>query len=506
MTNLNDIISTFSSEDRQRFISYLDKKNKRNDTKNIQLFNYLLNNKLNSNEICLKLYGSLKKDAYHALRKRLYQSIIDFIANNSIQEENSIDMQIIKYILASRSFLQHKQYQVAYKILDKAELLASEHYLFPLLNEIYHTKIQYAHTAPSISIDELTIKFKENQKNHQLEDQLNIVYAKIKHILNNISYKGDIVDFQTVLNQTLQEHNISFNDSMSFKSLYQLATIVSISAFVTKDYLKIEPFLINTYHVINTHKNKEKQLFYHIQIIYLIANTLFRNKKFNESFRYLKLMHKHMLLKQKKHYNTYKLKYHLLTALNHNYSNRQKTAIEILEPLITNKHPDTESLLDIHLSLIMFYFQKGDLKKAHTLFSKFYHTDQWYTEKAGKEWVIKKSLIEILLHIELNNIDLVESRLLSFKRNYYDYLKSIDQQRVITYLNFIESYYKTPEAITSNEFKNTVEQSFNWVDIHKKDIFVISFYSWLKGKMNNQDLYTTTLNLIAQAQQELTNT
>ena len=506
MTNLNDIISTFSSEDQHRFIAYLDKKNKRNDTKNIQLFNYLLNDELNSNEICVKLYGSLKKDAYHALRKRLHQSIIDFIANNSLQEENSIDMQIIKYILASRSFLQHKQYKVAYKVLDKAELLASEHYLFPLLNEIYHTKIQYAYTIPSISIDELIMKFEANQKNHKLEDQLNIVYAKIKQILNNMTYKGDVLNFQTVLNQTLQEHRISINESMSFKSLYQLATIVSLSAFVTKDYLQIEPFLINTYNIIITHKNKEKQLFYHIQIIYLIANTLFRNKKFNASFYYLELMHKHMLLKQKKYYNTYKLKYNLLAALNYNYSNKQKIAIEILEPLAINKHPDTESLLDIYLSLIMFYFQKSDLKKTHTLFSKFYHTDQWYTEKAGKEWVIKKNLIEILLHIELKNIDLVESRLLSFKRNYYSYLKSINQQRVITYLGFVESYYKTPEAVTSNEFKNTVETSFDWIDTHQEDIFVISFYSWLKGKMTNQDLYTTTLNLINQSQQELTNT
>ncbi|GAA3587165.1 hypothetical protein Q4Q39_19425 [Flavivirga amylovorans] len=505
MTNLNDIISTFSSEDQQRFIAYLDKKNKRSDAKNIQLFNYLLNNELSSNEICLKLYGNLKKDAYHALRKRLYQSIIDFIANNSLQEENSIDMQIIKYILASKSFLQHKQYRVAYKVLDKAEVLAIEHYLFPLLNEIYHTKIQYAYTNPSISITELITKFEANQKNHQLEDQLNIVYAKIKQTLNNISYKGGIVDFQTVLNQTLQEHNISINESMSFKSLYQLATIASISAFVTKDYLQIEPFLINTYNIIITHKNKEKQLFYHIEIIYLIANTLFRNKKFDTSFHYLKLMHKHMLLKQKKYYNTYRLKYNLLTALNYNYSNKQKDAIAVLEPLTSSKHPDTESLLDIYLSLIMFYFQKNDLKKAFTLFSKFYHTDQWYTEKAGKEWVIKKNLIEILLHIDLKNIDLVESRLLSFKRHYYSYLKGINQQRVITYLGFVESYYKTPEMVTSAKFRNTVQQSFDWIDIHKEDIFVISFYSWLKGKMNNQDLYTTTLDLINKSQQELTN-
>ncbi|WP_396601964.1 hypothetical protein [Algibacter sp. R77976] len=505
MTGLNEIISTFSYEDQQKFITYLEKKNKRKDTKNVQLFNLLLKDELNSNEICTKLYKNTKKGAYHALRKRLHESLIDFTANQRLQEEGSVNMQIIKYILASKSFLQQKQYKVAYKILDKAEVLAIEHSLFALQNEIYHTKIQYAYANPLAKIDALTLKFKNNQKNIQLEDELNIVYAKIRQTLNSISYKGEVLDFQTILHNTLKQHSIDINDSMSFKSLYQLVTISSISAFITKDYLKIEPFLIDTYKSIISHKNKEKQLFYHIQILYAIANALFRNKKFKESLQYLELMVQHMNLKKKKYHNTFKLKYHLLKALNHNYSNEQDKAIQILEPVIRPKHQDTETLLDIRLSLIVFHFQKNELKKAHSLISKFYHTDPWYTEKAGKEWVIKKNLIEILLHIELQNINLVESKLLSFKRSYYPYLISINQQRVITYLSFIEMYYKHPENVTTDAFKNKVENAFNWLETHKEDIFVISFYSYLKSKMHNTNLFQVTLQLIKQAQLELTN-
>ena len=499
MNDLNTIISTFSNEDQQRFTTYLEKKNKRNDTKNIQLFKYLSSGNSNSNELCFKLYGNQNKGAYHALRKRLYQSVIDFIANASLQDEKAIDMQIIKYILASRTCLQHKQYKAAYKILDKAEVLATEHHLFPLLNEIYHTKIQYAYANPSTDINQLILKFKSNQKNHQLEDQLNIVYAKIRQTLNNMTYKGDVVDFQTLLNNTLNEYNISINDSMSFKSLYQLVAITSFSAFATNDYLKIEPFLINTYKSILEHKDIEKQLFYHIQILYLIANTLFRNKKFNTSLQYLDLMHKYMHEKQKKHYNNFQLKYNLLLSLNLNFTNKQDEAIETLIPLVNTKHTDTETLLDIRLSLVMFYFQENDLKKASHLFSKFYHTDKWYTEKAGKEWVIKKHLIEILLHIELKNIDLVESRLLSFKRSHTKYLKGINQQRALTYLALVEDCYKNPEKITSGAFKNKVEKSFEWIDNKREDIFVMSFYAWLKSKMENKPLYSTTLDLIKSA-------
>ena len=94
MTDLNEIVSTLSYEDQQHFIAHLERKNKRTDTKNIQLFKLLVANELSSKDICFKLYGSQNKVAYHALRKRLNQSIIDFIANTNLNEEKAIDMQI----------------------------------------------------------------------------------------------------------------------------------------------------------------------------------------------------------------------------------------------------------------------------------------------------------------------------------------------------------------------------------------------------------------------------
>ena len=497
MNDVNHIISTFSAENKQRFISFLEKKNKRKDIKNIQLFKLLTKNELDSKALCVALYGSYKKDAYHALRMRLYNTIIDYTANISLEEESSANMKVIKYIMASRTLFQSKNYKAAYKILDKAEAFAKANYLYPYLNEIYHTKIQYAHTNPDVDIDLLVNKFKKNKKKHQIEEQLNIVYAKIKQNLNNINYKDDILDFETLVNNTLKTYDININESLSFKALYQLIEIVSLSAFVTKDYLRIEPFILKSYQSILKYQNKDSQTYYHIQILYFIANTFFRNKKFTDSLLYLDLMLQQMHLKQKKHFNAFKLKYNLLLALNFNFTNKQDKAIDTLLPFIKIKHIDTEAILDIHLSLIMFYFQKNELKKAHTLLSKLHHSDKWYTTKAGTEWVLKKNLMEILLHIELKHIDLVESKLLSFKRSHFKYLKDIEQDRVITFLAFIETYYKNPEKINSNTFKNTIESSFEWIPPNKEDIFVMSFYAWLKSKIEKQNLFTTTLNLVS---------
>ena len=147
--------------------------------------------------------------------------------------------------------------------------------------------------------------------------------------------------------------------------------------------------------------------------------------------------------------------------------------------------------------MITFHFQNEDYKKTHSVLSKLYHTDKWYTKKAGIEWVIKKNLIEILLHIELENIELVESRVTSFKRSHFKYLKSIKQDRAITYLLLIETYHKNPESVLKAEFKNKVESSFEWINAEQEDIFVMSFYAWLKSKMDKKKLFPTTLDIIS---------
>ena len=496
MIEIKSIINTLSTEDHQKFVNYLQQKNKRKDTKNIQLFKLLAYSTYDSKAICKQLYKVDKSNAYHALRKRLLQSLIDYTANKNLEDENSIDMQIAKYILASRTFLLQNNFNIAYKILDKAERLADEHSLFAIRNEIYHTKIQYAPNYPKINLEDLINKQKANQKKHQLEDQLNIVYAKLKSILNKVAYQGNVIDFESELEHLLKAHHIEINTSLSFKSLYQILAIANISAFVTKKYYSIESFVMKSYDILKQKKETDKQLFYQIAIVYIIANTLFRNKKFETSLLYIKEMEQLMQLKKGAYYKTFILKKTLVEALNLNYSNKQNEAIALVEKYITKKHKDTETLLDLQLTCFMFHFQREDFTKAKSISSKFYHSDQWYKEKAGIDWIIKKNIAELLLYIELQEDDLFFSRLKSFRRRYSTYLKEIGQTRILQFLKFAELYYIKPKTVTTEDFKDQLETTFEWITIHEEDIFVISFYAWLKSKVENNTIYLTTLQLL----------
>ena len=497
--SLKTIISSFSKEDYTKFLYFLHKKNRRTDVKNIELFKLLYADELSSEEICKKLYQNKKKDAYHALRKRLYESLIDFLATLNLEEENSDKIQVIKYILVARSFLQQQQFTIGFKLLDKATVIAKEYQLYPYLNEIFHLKIQFSYANEKENLEKLIIEFKENQKLYTLEEELNIVYAKIREMLHLISNKGEVIDFQKILFTILNEQKISIDETLSFKSLYQLLTIASISAFVTKDYLQIESFMLDMYDLLKEHPNKEKERFYHIHVLYMIANTLFRTKQFKKSLHFLEIMDVEINKNKRKYRQIFQLKYELLYTLNLNYTNKQEKAIERLEVLLRKKHTDIVSVLDLHLSLVVFYFQKNEIQKAYKLLSKLYHTDKWYTEKVGKEWVIKKSLIEILLLVELDYLEVFESRLLRFKRQFSSYLKEIGQERVLIFLSLVTFYYTNPKQITSEEFLVKVKGSFEWVEAKEEDIFVMSFYAWLRSKMTQKPIYKVTLDLISKA-------
>lgn len=109
---------------------------------------------------------------------------------------------------------------------------------------------------------------------------------------------------------------------------------------------------------------------------------------------------------------------------------------------------------------------------------------------------VEKNMIEILSLIELDKLDLVLLKLQQFKRHFSKKLQDIGEKRVLTFVGFVERYYESPKEVTSDQFQKSVEESFDWLGREQEDIFVLSFYAWLKAKMLGEDLYKVTLELV----------
>nr|WP_294783330.1 hypothetical protein [uncultured Flavobacterium sp.] len=496
MNALEEISNMMNEADKKAFVQYLSKKNKRKDTGNIELFNSLKTDDINSKNN--KLKDKKSTDAYHALRKRLYDNMIDFMANRSFENDTSQENAVLRLIVVSRLLFEHKLIKTAFKCLAKAEEIALSIEHFSLLNEIYLTQIQFAHFNLAEPIEEITQKFKANKKKAEYQEQLNLGYAVLRRELAAIYHEGRIVDFQALIKNTIETHGISLKQGLTFKSLYQILFIANEYASINNNFSLIQPFVLKSYRFISKKTDlSDRHLYYHIYILYFIANFYFRNGQFTESLHYLDLMFAELQKQSGKYYQRFCLRYFLLLAFNENYLRNSQKAIAIAEEaLSSNKKADPNDSNDIRLMIIVFYIQQNSGRNATKEMAKLNHTDSWYEKKMGMDWTIKKCLVEILLHAQQENTELALSRIKSFKRRYKKYLLTVNEERVVQYLLFVEQYALKPEIIQTEKFQKTIEDFIITAQNGPKDILIMSFLSWLVAKVRRETLYETTLSLI----------
>ena len=488
MYHLSQLIETLSDQEKRKFIRFLGKRNKREDVKNIELFKQLEEGKED-----VKLKTTIGSGAYHALRKRLLDTLLDFIAVHSFETETSEEYEILKLLLTSRILLEQKHYTLGLNILSKAERQAKDLDLFNILNEIYYTKIQFAHQNSKIDLSSILLDYQSNKANLEQEENLNIFYAIIQR-----EFSDTTTDLLSIIDKAFSLSNIHIESNISIRSSYKLIETLNKIGHHSRKYYQLLPLFEKLFIKIKT-KNKydSKNLFYFIQILYYMTNAYFRVRKFSEAHSYLHLMHEKMIEQQNKFYKRFTPQFTLLQALLYNYTGEASSAIALLEQFDYNTYKNQfTQLLDLRLTLALLHFQQNNLKNTSGILNEFTHTDTWYVEKTGITWTLKKNILEILLFFEKNEIDLFDSRFKSFKKRYLSYLKANKEKRVLQFVQILNDISKNRDILNDHHYLEKIESSLTNLPSVEEDIFEMSIYAWLKSKINNTDLYSTTLVLM----------
>ncbi len=483
MNDLIALILLLSNDEAAAFLAFAKAKNQRTDVKNIKLFKLLRAGE--RKELDIKIYGKPSKNALHALTNRLKENLIDFTASKSLASDAEDELKVLKQLLAARIFLEQEQFSIGFKTLDKAIATATTLELYAILMECYHTYVQYAHASNTIVLEKLITDYSRNQRLYFEESKLVMAYATLK---KELASKPTEV-FQTVSNE-LDRFDITIDESLSFKSLFQIMTITTDSASLKSDYAGIASFMDQIYHVAErkTHL-ASRHVYYHCEILYLMAGTYFRNKRFAKSLELLETMESTLNDDHGTYDKVFQERLLLLRALNHNYTGAYNLA---QETIATIKKPGMRVLL----AQAMFSFQQEDFQHARRVLNGFHHSDIFYEKKEGLLWVIQKNILEILIYMELNMPDLVASKMRSFKKRYRPRLVAINEERVLVFMNLLRTYYDEPFKIAESSFKEKVEKAFAWKTNDQEDIFVMSFYAYLKAKMERTSIYTATLRLV----------
>jgi hypothetical protein len=503
ITEIVEIVEIFNQNQKLDFIDYLKQNSSKKDLKIIQLFQLISSKKLTKDEIIIQLYGKSKKEAFYSLNKRLTQLLIKYLSTTELSEEDEILSEYNKYLLAGKKLLRYKIYDTGFKLLKKAENIALEEDNYSCLNDIYLILIQLNHYNKACSLQHEIKKFEENEVLYKKEIQLKLAYAQIKNEVSSFIKNGTSYSIEKIIESCYQKFHISENTQYSFKTLYQLAQIYYSHATILRDYYSIESYIISQYKTIfRKSANKSKSLLYQVKLLYVLASLYFQRKEFNSSRKYCeKLLY--IIENSKEHsIKIIEFKTIILKALVENYSGYNDKAIILLKShLYSLTETDIKNRLDANCVLALFSFHKKEYKLAKSTFNDFQETDYYYMELMGREWVMRKNLIEILLHIELKEYDYVDSRIKSFFRVNKDYLEK--HGRVKNFMLLVKKIY--PDSNSINEtllYKQKIQTTLNKKPRLREDIFVLSFFAWLKAKVEDKDLYKLTLELVNSLEKE----
>lgn len=493
MDSLSELVNLFSSNDKRLFMQFLQRKNKREDVKNLHLFELIETDDIDGIN---KLYSKQKNnDAYHALRKRLQDNLLLFLSQKTFESNHSDSYDALRLLVVSRFLLENDVVRIAFKCLDKAERLAKHLEQFNLLNELLLLKMQYAHLPGAEELEALTVRFLRNQSDMQREAKLNMAYAFLRQELQEIHLKGKIVNLKALMLTTIRKYKISVEDLMTYKSIYQILFIANEYAAIQQNYGLIERYIHRTNQFIPGHAyKKQPYLFYHISILYFLANFHLRSKDFERSTSYLNEM-MDLMDSDSRYYKVFYLRHQLLSALNMFYTGFADDAISVLQRSLsgTKQTSKPEDIEDLRICLTMFLAlcnDRGSLKQL-TLLTR---TDAWYEKKMGMLWTIRKNLMEILVQIQSSNIELAMSRLSSFRRRYKKYLLETSEERVLLYLRLVEKYLQKPDVTSEEAYRNTVISLLNGME--NEDIFTLSFIAWLIARWDKKTAYEVVLSLI----------
>ncbi|MEM9023478.1 MAG: hypothetical protein AAGB22_07035, partial [Bacteroidota bacterium] len=435
-------------------------------------------------------------NAYNALKKRLTDQLIEFSAGRLLSRELSAENHVIRLVVVARKLFSAHADHTAYMLLKKAEKLAIRLDHYALLNEIYHTLIEHSHKLEQVEQHVLFQKLERNNAQFLAEERLSVLYASMRKQFNTGNHGVLPTALRELYQQGLQAFGIQQEVALNFRSLNQLCTLTDLYGAQTKNYHQLDLFFEDKIAALQgTEKDTEKMLGYHIELLYGMANIHFRRKNAAKSLAYLDQMHHQLQRFEGKHAAAWKGRYANLRALNLNFSRQHEQAIQLIETVMDDPTIKEQDSALLCLTLSMIHLQQHHLEAVRILFRSLRKTEHWYLKQMGNEWLFNQKALEILLHVELGNDQLAESRIASFQRKFARHFRQDKDNPLWPFINLVKSVLFYPEKLHTPEFQETVNQSIPWKGA-QEDLFNTCYYGWLKAKMLRQPTYETTLELV----------
>ena len=500
MDPIQQIVRSFSLDEHKDFRLFIQRKKLKGKRKDLMLYDLFFNETIPSKEDILReLYDSESakaKNAYHTVRKRLLKEINDFLYLRRSSIEETKAGEINKSLILVEHLLEHQLIKLAWKQLNKAEQLAIDGEFNQQLVWIYDLQIKnFNREFSKNNLNEIVSARIQANLRFQEDESLKIIGSLVKQELDQIILQGDDIDLQKVTDDLIKQFDLENALFKRPKLLFNFVFLTRTIMLGRKDYSSFEGFLLNSYKRLSRSEYFEKNRADHLRILYVVAHTLYRNKKFDLAIQYLELMNENLDLTSKGIYKQFYPKYLLLFAACQNLKGNLKFSIDLLSQTVEIPYLDKVDYLNGSLNLSVYHFENEDYKAANQTLINIGKTDLWLEKNMGKEWRLKKHIIESIFQYELGNPDLAFDRIVAIERGFSSLLKTSKYTKVAVFLAVIKQYINEPAIVKTQGFFEKIEGSFEWVGAAAEDLQEMSYYAWLKSKMQSRKFYEVLLEL-----------
>ena len=497
MDTLTSQIHNLDSLERHQFKLYVKSCSNNKESKLTEALS-LFYRGYTSRAICESLYGSYPNTGYYALRKRLMVLLLEYYAYEKGKELNEKENEVKLFFEAGKNLVLNKSYKLGFNTFHKALSKSKENEFYSLTNKIVLELIQVAHLNTSINLEELIKEFEKYKELENKQNTIAIAYAEVKEKLNNYFLHSNKINTLIEIDIIFKKYNLDIDRDLTYRTLYQLGQLSLSKSTVTRNFIKdLNSFEKRADYLVSNREPKNfNQWIFKFKLLYLLASSNYRAKRFKKSNDYLNQILNKSNSSAISISKEFYFKVTVLKSLNINYLGENEKASLFLDKFLKeSKLPKSnKNWLDGFGVMSMILFHGKKYTSILKLYNNFKKSDLQYQEINGLEWVMRKNLILILTHFELGNIEESERLIQLFKIENSSFLDF--DKRVLFFLLCLEKVVSNPFQAKNKHFHKFVESNLEKKPRYEEDIFVLSFFAWFKAKMLEEDMYQSTIEIV----------
>lgn len=490
MDFLKEITLTLSETKKRNFEKFIARKRPNNSRKDIQVFDVLFKSYTNQKNQLQDFRG---QPNYHAIRKRISKELINFLileSSSSKIKDNNRELMLI----VAQYFIGFKKYAQAWEILLKEEKLCDRNKDFLLNLKIQRLMLSILPYYPHVDFELIKSKTLSLQKQQAQVDEFQLYFVQIKNMFINKIENGDVSISKDIFNKAIEQYD-NLKGYINHPEIHlKVIEIIRTEYAVAKNFTALSKIIINYYSQLNIKDYKDNFIDIIANIEYIMAYTFLEIRDFSLVNKHLKNL-KELMSQDEKIFFSYKGRSVAIESFVDVFSNSIDNGILLIESTLTSYKSKISSREQLNLSLNLsgFYCINQDYRKANQIMLELNQSETFYLKQMGKEWVLRKDMIKVIIYIELKHIDLAEKIIKSIKNSNADLLTKRQYKMVKPFTEAIEKYIESPFEVKLN----LLEEMEVMVNLNKQKSFqdprLIIYYAWLKSKFTNKKVYDLLL-------------